>query len=308
LTAQQVTELVYKHNVREIRDALSAYLRFKNGVWVLFDNLDKGWSPHGLTSNDTLILRSLIEAARKIQREVQKEGHDFHCVVFVRNDVYQLLVETSADYGKESRATLDWTDSDLLRELVRRRLIQNGLSPETTFERVWSQICISHYNGEETSQYLIDRSLMRPRNLLKMVAHCRGFAVNLGRERIDQTDIDKGLKAYSLDLITEGDQELTDIVGGETSLLYHFIGEGDQFDRPRLQAILKGAAILEEKIESIVEFLLYYGFLGIKVGSENVRYIFDVGYDMKLLKTLISKHEHTINYILNPAFFPALNL
>jgi hypothetical protein len=30
-------------------------------------------------------------------------------------------------------------------------------------------------------------------------------------------------------LITEADQELTDIVGEETSLLYHFIGEGSDF-------------------------------------------------------------------------------
>ena len=308
LTAQQVTELVYKHNVREIREALSAYLRFKNAVWVLFDNLDKGWSQHGLTSGDTLILRSLIDAARKIQRELQKEGHDFHCVVFVRNDVYQLLVETSADYGKESRATLDWTDADLLRELVRRRLIQNGLPLDTTFERVWSQICISHYGGEETSQYLIDRSLMRPRNLLKILAHCRGFAVNLGRERIEQVDLEKGLKAYSLDLITEADQELTDIIGSETSLLYHFIGEGDRFDRAQLQTILTGAGIPEDKIESVVEYLIYYGFLAVRVGTERTRYIFDVGYDMRLLKTLISKNESMASYILNPAFFPALNL
>lgn len=308
LTAQQVTELIYKHNVRDVRAALSAYLKFKNAVWVLFDNLDKGWSAHGLTGNDILILRSLIDAARKIQREVQKDGHDFHCVVFVRNDVYQLLVESSADYGKESRATLDWTDADLLRELVRRRLIQNGLPSDTPFERVWSQICISHYKGEETSQYLIDRSLMRPRNLLKMLAHCRGFAVNLGRERIEQTDIEKGLKAYSLDLITEADQELTDIIGSDTALLYHFIGEGDEFDRPRLTAILKGAEIPEDRIESVIEFLLYYGFLGIKVSGENARYIFDVGYDMKLLKVLISKNKQALSYVLNPAFYPGLNL
>jgi hypothetical protein len=308
LTAQQVTELIYKHNVRDIRDALSAYLKFKNAVWVLFDNLDKGWSAHGLTSNDILILRSLIDAARKIQREVQKDGHDFHCVVFVRNDVYQLLVESSADYGKESRATLDWTDPDLLRELIRRRLIQNGLPGDTSFERVWSQICISHYKGEETSQYLIDRSLMRPRNLLKMIAHCRGFAVNLGRERIEQADIEKGLKAYSLDLITEADQELTDIIGSDTALLYHFIGEGDEFDGPQLKAILKGAEIPEDRVVSVIEFLLYYGFLGIRVSGENARYIFDVGYDMKLLKVLISKNAQALNYVLNPAFYPGLNL
>jgi hypothetical protein len=308
LTAQQVTGLIYKHNVRDVRDALSAYLKFKNAVWVLFDNLDKGWSAHGLTGNDILILRSLIDAARKIQREVQKDGHDFHCVVFVRNDVYQLLVESSADYGKESRATLDWTDADLLRELVRRRLIQNGLPSDTTFERVWSQICVSHHKGEETSQYLIDRSLMRPRNLLKMLAHCRGFAVNLGRERIEQGDILKGLKAYSLDLITEADQELTDIIGSDTALLYHFIGEGDEFAPARLKMILRGAEIPDDRIESVIEFLLYYGFLGVKVSGETLRYIFDVGYDMKLLKVLATKNEQSLSYVLNSAFYPGLNL
>jgi hypothetical protein len=154
----------------------------------------------------------------------------------------------------------------------------------------------------------VDRSLMRPRNLLQMLVHCRGFAVNLGRERIEQTDIEKGLKAYSLDLITEADQELTDIIGSDTALLYHFIGEGDEFDRTRLKAILKGAEIPEDRIDSVIEFLLYYGFLGIKVGGETARYIFDVGYDMKLMRVLISKNEQALSYVLNPAFYPGLNL
>jgi hypothetical protein len=43
------------------------------------------------------ILRCLIDAARKIQHQIQGDDHDFHCVVFVRNDVYQLLVEASSD-------------------------------------------------------------------------------------------------------------------------------------------------------------------------------------------------------------------
>ena len=120
-----------------------------------------------------MILRGLIDASRKIQRELQSDGHNFHCIVFVRNDVYQLLVKASADYGKESPAVLDWTDPDLLREMIRRRLVRNSLPEDTEFARVWSRICVSHYHGEETFHYLIDRSLMRPRNLIKLLGHCR---------------------------------------------------------------------------------------------------------------------------------------
>src|SRR4030095_16158035 len=96
------------------------------------------------------------------------------------------------------------------------RRMRPTLPSDTSFERVWSEICVSHYYGEETSQYLIDRSLMRPRNLIKLLAHCRGFAVGLERARIEEVDLEKGLRAYSIDLITEADQELTDILGAET--------------------------------------------------------------------------------------------
>jgi hypothetical protein len=308
LSAAQVTELVHKHNIRDLRDALSQYLEFKDGVWVLFDNLDKGWSSYGVTGEDVMILRGLIDAARKIQRQMQADDHDFHCVVFVRNDVYQLLVEASADYGKESRAVLDWTDSDLLRELLRRRLIHGTLPDDTPFSRVWSEICISHYGGEETSQFLIDRSLMRPRNLIKLLAQCRGFAVGLERFRIEEDDFEKGLRAYSLDLITEADQELTDILGEDISLLYYFIGEGQTFDAKRLEAIIAGARVSPDKMASVVEFMLYYGFLGVQMNDGGVQFIFDVGYDMKLLKVLVSKAKENLTYVLNPAFYPALHL
>ena len=265
LTASEVTELIYKRNIGDIRQALSEYLRFKDSVWVLFDNLDKGWSPHGLTDGDVVILRCLIDAARKIQRQLQHDDHDFHCIVFVRNDVYQLLIDASSDYGKESRAVLDWTDADLLREVLRRRLINNSLPSDTSFEkRVWSQICISHFLGEESSQYLIERSLMRPRNLIKLLAHCRSFAVGLERARIEQVDFEKGLRAYSLDLITEADQELTDILGVGTNLIYHFIGEGDEFRQDALDKIILGAKVPLGKIEKVVEYMLYYGFLGVR--------------------------------------------
>jgi hypothetical protein len=308
LTATEVTELIHKHNIRDIREALSTYLEFKEGVWVLFDNLDKGWSSHGLTNSDVMILRCLIDAARKIQRQVQADEHDFHCVVFVRNDVYQLLVEASADYDKESRAVLDWTDSDLLREMLRRRLIHNSLAADTPFERVWSEICVSHYEGEETSQYLIDRSLMRPRNLIKLFAHCRGFAVGLEHARIDEVDFKKGLRAYSLDLITEADQELTDILGEDTNLIYHFIGEGEEFDLAKLEGVISGAGIPAETIVKVIEFMLYYGFLGVKTEDETTRYIFDLGYDMKLLKVLVAKSKDNLKFVLSPAFHPGLNL
>ena len=67
--------------------------------------------------------------------------------MFIRNDVYELLVEESPDRGKETKAVLDWTDQDLLREVVRRRLVFSGLSREISAGEAWLAICTSHINS-----------------------------------------------------------------------------------------------------------------------------------------------------------------
>ena len=307
LTSDEVTALMHSSNLRDIQAALSRYLKHKQEVWILFDNLDKGWSTHGLAKGDVVILRCLIDAARKIQRQMRRDGHDFYVIVFVRNDVYQLLMDESSDFGKETRASLDWSDPELLRELLRMRLVHN-IDDDPAFEQIWSRVCISHYDGEETSQYLIERSLMRPRNLLKLFAACRGFAVNLKHERIEKEDIEKGLKAYSNDLVVDADHELTDIEPDAKNLIYQFIGEASEFTTDDLDVLLEINGIPEAKRESIVEFLLYYAFLGLRYLNQDVVYVYDAGYDMQILRTRMQKNRDSIRFVLNPAFWPALGI
>ncbi len=308
LTADEVTSIIHSHEIRELRDTLSVYLKHKKEIWILFDNLDKGWSTHGLAKGDITILRCLIDASRKIQREMIRIKHNFHTVVFVRNDVYQLLMEESADFGKESKAILDWSDPELLREMIRRRLIQNNLPNEAEFLDLWSMLCVTHYKGEETSQYFIDRSLMRPRNLLKIINVCRGFAVNLQHQKIEEMDIEKGLKAYSNDLIVDADHELTDIEPSAKNLIYQFVGENSEFTHDDLLIMLEINCIPEAKMEKVIEFLLYYGFFGLKYNDNETQYIFDVGYNMQLLKTRMRKNKLAITYEMNPAFWPSLGI
>ena len=113
----------------------------------------------------------------------------------------------------------------MLREMLRLRLVSNLPESERNrdFFTMWRQLCDAHCAGEESSAYLIERSLMRPRNLLKIFTHCRGFAANFQRQRITAEDINKGLLAYSQDLIEELDRELTDVFPEARDLLYHFL-------------------------------------------------------------------------------------
>jgi hypothetical protein len=310
LSRDQVTQLVYSHDVRQLRRQISAYLEHKQSVWVLFDNLDKGWSTQGVDAVDALVLRCLVDAGRKIERDMRKDGHVVHCIVFIRNDVYEYLMQQSTDYGKEMKVALDWTDPDMLRELLRLRLLIGLVndSESLDFEKIWPQLCISHYKGEETSSYIIERSLMRPRNMIKMFSHAKGFAANLAHQKIQESDLEKGIRAYSQDLLVELDHELTDVFPESKDLLYYFIDAPFKLTSNELTELIESAGIDASDVQRVIDFLLYYGILGIQTSTDQIHYIFNVNYDLKILQIRATRAGDATTYIINPAFRPALGI
>jgi hypothetical protein len=169
LSTAELTDLLYKRKESEFRRRVFEYLTHKKGLWILFDNIDKGWPPHGIGPDDLVILKCLLEAVAKTQHFLANKDIECHGTVFLRNDIYELLLEQTTDRGKLTRIMIDWTDAALLRELLRKRFIAGGSNPSLTFDEAWRQICVSHIGGEETSQYLIDRCMMRPRCLIDLL-------------------------------------------------------------------------------------------------------------------------------------------
>ena len=264
LTTGEITGLLYKHDVAKLRDLLIEYLEHKDGLWILFDNLDKGWPPHGVTPEDVLTLRCLIDAMAKIENQLRKRKIESHGVVFIRNDVYELLVENTPDRGKISSITLDWTDPDLLRELLRKRFLytDRDLLGTPVFDEIWRQIAVTHIQGEETSQYLIERSLMRPRALIELLRFCRSHAVNLQHSRIEVNDIERGEEAYSSELLNNIGFEIRDIFPSGENILYEFIEAQEVMSGEMVKEILT-KVIGENEWEKLFDILLWYGFIGV---------------------------------------------
>jgi len=314
LSVGQVNELIYKHDIPKLRDELANYLQWKESVWVLFDNIDKGWPTRGLTQADTIILRALLDSTRKTERFFRKNQIPFVTIIFLRNDVYELLVDESPDRGKESKASLDWTDPDGLREVLRRRLVYNGLSSAISFFDAWHLICVSHIEGEESSQYLIDRSLMRPRNFLTLVNYCKSNAVNLQRSKIIDEDIRKACSMYSADIGNEIGLEIRDVFPEAEDILYYFIGAPSNITLRQVRDYLIKSPVPPEFHDRLIEILLWFGFLGVRVkrqaetGIEDT-FIYDVYYDMKKLKRLGDNFQNDkMEFRIHVAFCPFLGI
>ena len=306
LSSGQVTELLYKHDVGRLRRQVTEYLEFKDSLWILFDNLDKGWPPHGVTAEDVLTLRCLIEALGNIEQQLDRQDIEAHGTIFIRNDVYELLVENTADRGKVTQVGLDWTDGDLLRELLRRRFIHTGVEGNPDFGELWRQICRTHVGGEESSQYLIERCLMRPRALIELVGYCRSHAVNLGRERIELDDIEQGEEDFSVELLKNIGFEIRDVFPSAGDILYEFL---ETPVRLTGHEILEAAGRLVggEKRDELFERLLWYGIFGVVRDNDQVTYIHDARYDMRRLLGLVAlRGKEDAMFRLNPAFWKAL--
>jgi hypothetical protein len=150
-------------------------------------------------------------------------------------------------------------------------------------------------------------SLMRPRNLLKLFGYCRGIAVNREKKLIGNEEIDKGVAAYSDDLLIEFSNELRDLCPPASDLLYRFIGEKAEYRHSELVKIIKSHGIPAAQASEVIDYMLYYGVFGVSDDSGQPTYIFNLGYDLKKLRVLASKSTSS-RYMLHHALHSALGI
>jgi len=267
----QVTELVYRKNIHSLSEALSEYLAVtrKEDIWLLFDNIDKGWPINAPEPEDILLLllKSLLEATRKLQRQFESRSVECFALVFLRNDIYQHLVLDPADRGKETAVLLDWNDPEVFKEILRRRIIAST-DLAGNFGDLWPLLFDSHVHGEDSFSYILNRTLRRPRELLRFVRECIGTAINRGRDKVLEEDILFAERAYSEDALADVGLEMKDISPQYGDIPYAFIGCKAIMSEAQVRQSLVSNGIREEELPRVIELLLWFGFLGIFVGGD----------------------------------------
>lgn len=311
LSRDQLTNILYETTLPDLRSAIELYALEKDGIHVLFDNLDKGWNAEGLEETDIIMIRTLLDAGRKMENDFRRSGTDFHCTIFLRNDIFEMLLSKMADRGKLTRVLVDWQHADLLKQMIRRRLAFAFGTPTASLESMWNRICVPiiESTGESSLDYMVHRSLMRPRYLLRLLNYCLANAVNFERSRIEWSDIELGESAYSTDVITEVDLEIRDVLTESHDVLYAFIGEPKEMRQSHLLSLLTKTIKAEQDRMAILLMLLWHGVVGFRRGRDELKYIFDVNYDLKRLQASMSKFgEDDPMLQVNPAFWTGLEL
>jgi hypothetical protein len=303
--AGEVTELVYRSDIRRLNDAISRYISVsrKEDIWLLFDNVDKGWPIFDVKTEDIAIITGLLEASRKLQRQFENRSVNLRAVIFLRNDIYEHLILNPADRGKDNPAILDWNDPETLKEMLQRRIaLSTGL--DESFNELWRLFFVTHVKGEESFSYILGRTLMRPRELLRFVRDCINVAVNRRHEQVTEDDILHAEHSYSDDELVDLSLDLRDVKPEYANTPYAFIGAPAIFPPSDVAiALFKGGICGgATEIERIRELLLWFGFLGIYVYPEEERYSYQFEHNLQKMRMGIDQ----FSYCIHPAFRQAL--
>ena len=150
---------------------------------------------------------------------------------------------------------------------------------------------------------------MRPRALIDLVNHCKSVAINLRHSRIAESDLLKGVSAFSTDLVTEIGLEIQDVLPEAEDLLYEFLGSSVRIPLADLELMLNKVSESPQERDAFVELFLWYGVLGLVRLDGSVTYIYTVNYDSARLKGVERQLQETgLVYEVNPTFIQGLEI
>jgi hypothetical protein len=297
--SSRTLEIVYGSEIPKVRDEVLRYLKLKGIVCLLFDNLDRFWTPTGFADVDTLIIIGLVESLQDIRRRFSRSDIDFQWAIFLRSDVYEFVVHGMADYGKLATASIEWTDREPLRRMFERRVLHGFGDKPPSFRSVWEAVSTPTVEGRPTLDFLLDASLMRPRYLIRLFETARRRAVTLGREKIDESDYKNGVEELGWQVLEDFDRELADIVPDAKDLLFELAVIGERASLSKLRNIIKKKVGKDDLVEAVIDILIWAGCIGVSTESAAV-YISDCGFKRPYMRALMMRNDQAQSIVFHP--------
>ena len=306
ISPEFLTNVIFRGGITELKKAILKHSTTKSTFVLLFDNIDKGWPTSGVDEFDVRLVRLLIETLDKVKRDLASAQRDFHSVVFLRNDIYELLVSATPDRGKAGQVRIDWTDRAKLKQVIFKRLQSSTRSRSSTFEKLWGDFFPKEVQGQDSFDFLVDHCLMRPRFLINIIENAISNGINRGHHVVDEQDCIDAVRQHSLYLIDDFGFEIQDVSGIASDILYSLVGaEKAHFKQDFVQKFVEFGLSLEDA-ERAFSLMMWYGVIGLKGNDDRDRYIYDFEYNAKRLEAEAKLLGDLALFVTNPALHVAL--
>ncbi len=146
------------------------------------------------------MILGLLSAVGQVERDFRKETawrESVHVTlaVFLRADIFDEVRKHAREPDKITTLQVEWDDRELLARVIEDRYVsqQEGSTPED----LWLDYFCDSVSGRSTRDYLLWRSLPRPRDLVYLCNACVLNAINHKNHRIEEKDVLAAQEDYS---------------------------------------------------------------------------------------------------------------
>lgn len=307
LTPERLTNIVFRGGIPQMKAAIVKYTDEDGNIVLLFDNIDKGWPTKGVHEFDIRLVRLLVETLDKVRRDFSASDRNFISVVFLRNDIYELLVDQTPDRGKDGQMRIDWTDRAKLKQVILRRLQYSTGEPKVQFNDVWRRYFPNNAFGKDSFEYLVDHCLMRPRFLLNIIQNAVSNGINRGHEMVDEDDLADAVRQHSNYLVGDFGYEIRDASGISADILYSLVGVTKYLTKNEVLERFSDFGLPREELEQAFNLMLWYGVLGVVSSDGKEHFIYSHDYSAKRLDAEVRRAGAEALFVTNAALHVALS-
>jgi len=258
-----------------LKKVLNAFKEYK--FYVLVDKVDEIWDND--ISSDEMVIGLLMAS-----KQINQMCNNVSCIIFLRTDIYDQLQFFDKDKLRGDELPVTWT-SEMLPEIILERAKASTKNQSMKYESFWSDYFPKKIGNENTSNFILAHTLMRPRDIIQLCNLCVDIARREGNQTVEENNILQAIDVYS-------SWKLNDLIGEYiinypflNDLLILFSNNSYVVPRQRLENVFDRVynALVERylnykkylTIDTVLNILYGIGFLGVERLGKAVFYYQD---------------------------------
>lgn len=293
----QKNEASWIERVETLEDLLLKHLDGSEYL-IVFDELDEDYSnilDVEKSKSYTDLLTSLFKATQDV-RSVFGEAHKLFPVVFLRDDIYEILTDNDRNKWRDLKVTLTW-DERSIKDLIAFRISKADSQTKNIlpFNHAWRMLFLTmpvkygHQQEKKMSifEYITRSTQLRPRDYVHFIQACAEQAMLERVPRITPAIVTRVDKSFSNYLRSE----LEDEIGGIL---------------PQIKAILNLFSIVRKQTLHISEFELAYeeALKSGDIQDRNADFILSILFNFSVIGNQPKqKNTHVFRYVTPEANF-----
>lgn len=310
-----ILEHLHDSYLRTLREKLIEALAGRERVAILIDNLDKAWDREKDLDQLALLLLGLLTAVGPVSQTFSKGGSRRRPVrvtlaVFLRSDIFSRVIRVAREPDKIPITRIAWENPDLLLRVVEERY-RAPRGDEVDSKELWEKFFEPTVSGLPIPDYITQRILPRPRDIVYFCNAAITNAINAGHNTVTEIDIRSAEKAYSQFAI-----EALRVENGITleqfeDVIFEFVGGLPILSKKEVEATIERAGIPKSKVEAVIDQLTLLAFFGVEAREGEFRYCEEED-ELSKVKVLGQKLERetgsSARINIHPAFRPYLEV